>query len=164
MCMGIEIYKEKMMKKVPKRVAEIKVTYQPKIKKEERYIVTSSQDAYLVFVQQIIDYETIDYTEVFWILLLNRANEVIGYKEVSKGGISGTVVDARVIFGVAVKCNACSLILCHNHPSGNKQPSQTDIDLTKKLVEGGKQLDIIVLDHLIVTREGYFSMADEGHI
>ena len=96
--------------------------------------------------------------------LMNRANRALGIAQVSHGGISGTVADPKVIFQHALKANASSVILLHNHPSGNTQPSEADIHLTKKLVEGGKLLDIAVLDHLIVTIDGYYSFADEGLI
>ena len=82
----------------------------------------------------------------------------------STGGVSGTVADPKLIFAAAIKANACGIILAHNHPSGNLHPSQADIDLTKKMKEGGKLLEIQLLDHVIVTTEGYSSLADEGFI
>ena len=122
--------------------------------------ITSSRDAYQVIAATLMDLRH----EEFWILLLNRANRVMSRKQISTGGVSGTVVDAKVIFGKALEFQACSIILCHNHPSGNLQPSQADIDLTRKLVEAGKNLDIFVLDHLIIADKGYYSLADEGII
>jgi len=95
-------------------------------------------------------------------LLLNRGNRVLGIMNVSSGGVSGTIADPKIIFTAALKSNASALVLSHNHPSGTLKPSQPDISLTKKLVDGGKLLDITVLDHLIVTNEGYYSFADEG--
>ena len=95
-------------------------------------------------------------------MLLNRANKVLGIYPVSKGGVSGTLVDPKLIFSVALKCNASSIILAHNHPSGNLFPSENDKELTQKLKSAGNFLDIKVLDHLIITPEGYFSFADEG--
>ena len=159
---GISKPKPKDMN-IKNRLAEIQVRYSTKIKKEDRVQVKSSEDAFRVLIE-IFDQTTLEYQEIFYVLLLNRANEVLGYKCVSKGGISGTVVDTRQILGLALKCNAVSIILSHNHPSGNKLPSQTDIDLTKKIKDGGALLDIMVLDHLIVTMEGYYSLADEGII
>ena len=100
--------------------------------------------------------------EQFKVLLLNRANKVLGIFEVSSGGSTGTVADPKLIFAAAIKANACGIILAHNHPSGNLQPSQADIDLTKRMKEGGRLLEIQVLDHIIVTTEGYYSFADEG--
>ncbi|MFC2114490.1 DNA repair protein RadC [Bacteroidota bacterium] len=100
--------------------------------------------------------------EKFLILLLNRANHVIKKSEVSQGGISGTLVDPKVIFKIALEESSSSIILSHNHPSGNTKPSQADIDLTRKIKEGAKLLDINVLDHIIFTNHAYFSFADEG--
>lgn len=102
------------------------------------------------------------YHEEFWMLLLNRSNKVISKKLISKGGISGTVADPKLIFKDALEQLACNLVFCHNHPSGNKKPSEADIRLTKKLKAAGELLEISVLDHLIVTDSGYFSFADEG--
>lgn len=106
----------------------------------------------------------IELKEYFFMILLNRANKVIGYYKLSEGGISGTVVDLRLGFGTALKGLASGIIMAHNHPSGNLCPSEEDKRLTKKFVEAGKLLDIAVLDHLIVTNDGYYSFADEGLI
>ena len=100
--------------------------------------------------------------EEFVILCLNRANKVLGYSKISQGGLSGTVADPKVIFQVALKSNASSIILCHNHPSGNTKPSDNDIQLTKKLKKAGEFLELNVLDHLIITSDAYFSFADES--
>ena len=100
--------------------------------------------------------------EEFMVLCLNRANRVLGYARISSGGISGTIADPKIIFQVALKSNASSIILAHNHPSGNKQPSEADIRLTRKMKDAGVLLDLPVLDHLILTSEGYHSFADEG--
>jgi DNA repair protein RadC len=94
-------------------------------------------------------------------IILNRANEVIGYSKISSGGTASTVVDAKVIFTKALLSGAHSIILAHNHPSGNLQASEDDIKVTKQLVNAGRVLDIRVLDHLILTDKGYLSMADE---
>ena len=126
----------------------------------ERPQVRSSRDAFQAIAPILADLPH----EEFWILLLNRANRVIGREQISLGGVTGTVVDAKVVFSKAIEWLACSVILCHNHPSGNKQPSQADIDLTQKLGQGGKTLDVVVLDHLIITDADYFSFADEGLI
>jgi DNA repair protein RadC len=105
---------------------------------------------------------TIELQEEFKILLLNRANVVLGVYSMSKGGVSGTFVDAKLIFSVALKCNASSIILAHNHPSGNLNPSQADKNITKKLVSAGKYLDVSILDHVIITKDDYYSFADNG--
>ena len=102
--------------------------------------------------------------EEFWIFLLNRANKVINRFMVSKGGIAGTVTDVRLIFKKAIENNATSIILCHNHPSGNSNPSNEDITVTKKIEEAGKLLDIKILDHIIISENSFFSFADNNLI
>lgn len=100
--------------------------------------------------------------EEFWVLYLNNSNKVIYKSQISKGGITGTVVDARIVFKIALEHNATSIILTHNHPSGILQASDADKQITRKLKEAGKSLDIAVLDHIIVAENGYFSFSDEG--
>jgi DNA repair protein RadC len=100
--------------------------------------------------------------EEFWILYLNNSNKVIYKSQLSKGGITGTVVDIRIVFRTAFEQNAVSLILCHNHPSGILQASDPDRQITKKMKEAGKMLEINIIDHLIITSSGYLSFADEG--
>lgn len=102
--------------------------------------------------------------EEFWILMLNHANYVIGKQPISRGGVSATVADPKIIFKIALEHNAASLILAHNHPSGSLEPSEEDVIITKKLVEAGCMLDLHVLDHLIVTNKLYYSFGDEGII
>lgn len=121
-------------------------------------VVRSSQDAYQEMRKVLSDQGQ----EEFWILMLNQGNKVIGKKQISIGGINKTLADARVIFKAALEEAACSVILFHNHPSGSLKPSEADIQLTRKLYTGGAMLDIMVLDHLILTGQGYFSFADEG--
>ncbi|MFT5913532.1 MAG: DNA repair protein RadC [Flammeovirgaceae bacterium] len=122
--------------------------------------ITCAQDAYSVIKPDLLDLEF----EEFWVLLLNRANQVIRKERISSGGVSGTVADPKIIFKRALDELASAMILVHNHPSGNLQPSQADINLTKKVKEGGKLLEISVLDHLIFTNEGFYSFADEGRM
>lgn len=100
--------------------------------------------------------------EEFWVLYLNNSNKVICKSQISKGGITGTVVDTRLVFKIALEHHATSVVLVHNHPSGKLQASEADKQITKKLAEAGKHLDILVLDHIIVTEKSYFSFADEG--
>ena len=100
--------------------------------------------------------------EEFWVLYLNRANTIIDRVRISQGGIAGTVTDIRLIMKQGVEKLAVSMVLCHNHPSGNLKPSEADSRITKKLKESGEILDIAVLDHLIVSDSSYFSFADEG--
>lgn len=102
--------------------------------------------------------------EEFHILLLNRAHCVIGHRKISSGGISGTVVDPKLIFSSALEVKSSAIILCHNHPSGNLQPSESDIQLTKRLKEGGRNLEIAVLDHIIIAGTSFYSFADEGSL
>lgn len=123
-----------------------------------REIIKSSNDAANIFIALIGDLQH----EEFWILLLNRANQVMSKQCMSSGGMSGTVVDTRLIFKAALDARAVSIVLCHNHPSGNLKPSAEDERLTKNLKEAGKVMDIAVIDHVIVSQHGYYSFADEG--
>ena len=127
------------------------------LKKE---IISSSSDIVELIQPQLSDL----IHEEFWLILLNRANHIITKTCISKGGISGTVVDPRLVFKAAIEHNASGIILCHNHPSGNSKPSNEDIQLTKKLREAGKNLDINVLDHIIIAGTSFYSFADEGII
>ena len=143
------------------KVSEIEISYLPKFKISDAPKINSSQQSYSILLYNW-DMNKIDYVEQFNILLLNRANKVLGIKNISTGGVSGTVADPKTIFQAALKANASSIILSHNHPSGNLNPSQQDIILTKKLKSAGEFLDLPVLDHIIITREGYYSFADQG--
>lgn len=124
----------------------------------ERKKITSSNSVF-EFVQPIIGELP---HEEFWILYLNNSNKIIKSAQLSKGGITGTVVDVRLAFKEALQLGAVGIILAHNHPSGTLKPSQADIQLTKKLKTAGDSLDIKVLDHLIITEKAYFSFADEN--
>ena len=146
---------------VSSNLAEITVSYSTKVKATERRKITSAKEAEII-LREIWTKNTIELREEFYILLLNRANFVLGWYKLSEGGLTGTVCDPRLVFSVALKCLACSVILAHNHPSGNTEPSAADIQLTKNLFEGGKYLEIAVLDHLILTTESSYSFADEG--
>lgn len=100
--------------------------------------------------------------EEFWIVYLNNSNKVISKTQLSKGGITGTVVDVRLVFKVALEMGATSLVLCHNHPSGSLKPSEADKQITQKLKRAGESLEIAILDHVIVTETSYFSFVDQG--
>lgn len=100
--------------------------------------------------------------EEFWVVYLNNANKIIFKAQLSKGGITGTIVDVRLVFKIALEQNAVAIVLAHNHPSGKLQASEADIQVTKRIKNAGLQLDISVLDHIIVTEHSYFSFADEG--
>lgn len=144
------------------QVAEIQLIYKSKVKPSERPKVTTSRDAYNL-LKQNWDENKIEFVEQFKVLFLNRANKVLGIFELSTGGVSGTVADPKLVFTAALKLNACNIILCHNHPSGNIKPSRADEQLTQKIKEAGKYLDLPVIDHLIISsEEGYYSFADEG--
>ena len=106
----------------------------------------------------------IELKEYFFVIMLNRANEVLGYVKIGEGGISGAVADLRLAYATAIKCLASGIILLHNHPSANLNPSNADKSLTKKFVDAGHILDISVLDHIILTTHNHFSFADEGLI
>jgi DNA repair protein RadC len=125
---------------------------------DEKPRITSSADVFDNIKAELMDIPH----EEFWVLLLNRANRVTKKKQISLGGVAGTVADPKIIFKLALEELASGIILAHNHPSGNLTASQADIDLTKKLKEAGKLLDIQILDHLIIAGKRYISFADEG--
>ena len=127
---------------------------------DEKTKVITSNDAATIFKPLLSDLAH----EEFWVLLLNRNNLVIDKVMVSQGGLSGTVIDVRIILKMALDKLACSIILCHNHPSGNLVPSEADKEITRKIKEAGKHMDIPVLDHVIIGNGSYFSFADEGLI
>lgn len=120
--------------------------------------ISCSKDVYEIISPHLMDLPH----EEFWILCLNRANQVLKAEQISSGGISGTVADPKIIFKKGLEQNASSLILIHNHPSGNLQASQVDIQLTEKVKKGGINLDLPILDHIIFTDEDYYSFADNG--
>jgi len=143
------------------KVAEVEISYRNTVRPSQRPRVTSSDHAYSVLLNSW-NRDRIEYTEEFKILLMNTGNRVLGLFEVSAGGVDATPVDAKVIFTAALKTNASAIILAHNHPSGNLTPSDPDVMLTKKLYQAGRLLDIRVLDHLIITPDGYYSFKDMG--
>lgn len=124
----------------------------------ERAKITSSNDAATILQQQIGDLPT----EEFWVMFLNQGNRIIKTEQISRGGITQTSVDVRIVFKRAIELMATAIILSHNHPSGNLNPSESDKNLTRKFSEAAKYLDLQVLDHIIVTQKSYFSFADEG--
>ncbi|WP_461789655.1 JAB domain-containing protein [Pedobacter sp.] len=144
-------------------VAEVSLSYSPKVRPSQRPTVTSAKDAYEILMG-FWNLDQIELRESFCVMLLNRNLRVLGVVELSRGGISSTVADTRMIFGVALKACACSIIVAHNHPSGDLKASSADIKVTNKLVEAGRILELPVNDHLIVTREGYLSLAEEGYL
>jgi len=142
-------------------VAEVELIYRSKIPPSQRRRITCSKDAKDVFTENW-NPDTIGYYEMFKILLLNRSNAILGILTVSQGGISGTVTDVRIILQAALKSNSSGLIVCHNHPSGNLNPSESDTKITQKIKEAGNLMDIQLLDHLIINDEDYYSFADNG--
>ena len=144
-----------------KMVSEIELVYKTSIKPSERPHVNSSASAFKILLSGW-NRDKIEFIEQFKVLLLSRSNRVLGQYELSTGGTSGTVADVRLIFVAALKANASGIIIAHNHPSGALTASQADQDITKKVKEAGKILEIPLLDHLIVTTEGYYSFADQG--
>ncbi len=120
--------------------------------------IASSHDAYHLLKPDLLDLKH----EEFWVIMLNRANQVIKKEPISAGGVSGTVVDPKIIFKKALDQLASSIIVAHNHPSGNLKPSKADISITTKLIQAGKALEIPVLDHIIFSDEGFYSFADEA--
>lgn len=145
------------------QIAEIEVSYSSIVKKADRIKISHSKDVHRVILE-LWDLNLMELQEQFRILLLNNANEIIGSHNISKGNINSTVVDVKLIFAIALKCNAKSIIIAHNHPSGNLAPSKIDIVLTKKLKEAGQLLDINLLDHIIITKEDYYSFTDKGNV
>ena len=140
-------------------IPEIIIKY--KTGKEDKVTITTSLAAYQLF-KQMYDSDTIEFTESSIMILLNRANKSIGWYKISQGGITGTVIDIRVVLGVALKSGATGIILSHNHPSGNLNPSEADKTLTRKLSDACTICDINLIDHLIVTDDTYYSFKDEG--
>lgn len=143
------------------KIAEIQVSYSNKNPSNVK--ITSSKICYELFIG-LWDQNTIELLEECKMLLLNRNNKVLGVYNVSKGGVSGTIVDPKIVFSVALKCNASAIILAHNHPSGNLSPSQPDKTLTRKLKQASELLQIDLLDHLIIASTGYYSLADNGEL
>ncbi|MCC6280770.1 MAG: DNA repair protein RadC [Saprospiraceae bacterium] len=126
----------------------------------ERPRITHSRDAFNTIAPMLTDL----HHEEFWLLLLNKANEVFDRKQLSTGGMSGTVVDIKMVLKAAIEAGAAAFIAIHNHPSGNLQPSQSDVELTRKLKQSGAIIDLPLLDHLIISERGYYSFADEGNL
>ena len=140
-------------------ISEIKVSYTTSV--NDKIKISGSKDSYELFLS-CWSKHTIELQEEFKVLLLNRNNQVLGIYPLSKGGVSGTVVDAKLVFSVALKCNASNIIIAHNHPSGSKKPSNADIEITRKLKSASKFLDIKLLDHIILSKDGYYSFSDNS--
>ncbi|MEO9484706.1 MAG: JAB domain-containing protein [Ekhidna sp.] len=148
-----------MTKQFKSLVGEIQVDYH--VKEKPKAKIKNSEDA----VNQLKPlFKRINYKEQAYMLLLNRANNTLGWVRLSEGGIFGTVMDIRIILQHALMAHATGIILAHNHPSGNLNPSQQDIQITRQIRKGTKLLEIGLLDHIIITSNSFYSMADNGII
>ncbi len=143
------------------KVGEVELTYKSTTKKRNK--IHCSKDAYKVLLPTYKE-GTICYKEYFKVLFLNQANQVLGYTLIAEGGLTTTDADVRVILQAALLTNSVTLILAHNHPSGNLKPSQEDMKLTKQVKDAAQLMRIRILDHLILTDVGYYSFADEGEL
>jgi DNA repair protein RadC len=142
-------------------VAEIEIIYKSNIKNSERPKVGGSDDIARL-LNDIWDVSKIDFLEQFKIILINRAGRILGIVDISSGGLTETVTDLRIIFATALKANASGIIIAHNHPSGSLTPSSADKSVTSQIAKAGELLRIKLIDHIIITSEGYLSFADEG--
>ena len=142
-------------------IPEVKLRLNRSSRKKLSGNISDSKDV-AEFIRKIYKRGEIELQEQFIVLYLDRANHVIGYYRHTKGSISGTITDVRIILAAALKSASTSIIIAHNHPSGNLKPSEADIQLTQKIKESANTMDISVLDHLIITKDGYYSFADEG--
>lgn len=142
-------------------ITEITVTYVPRVPNAHKPVITTAAHAYKLFLERWNPH-TIELLEECKIMYLNRANRVLGICDLSRGGMSATVADPRIILAIALKTLATAIILAHNHPGGRLTPSAADELLTRRIVEAARLHDIAVQDHLIVSPDGYFSFADEG--
>jgi len=140
-------------------IAEIEISYTPS--DGERPKIFGSRSAYDILIEKW-DKSLLPLLEEFKVILMNNAGQVLGIVSLSKGGMTGTIVDVRLLFAVALKSAATAIIIAHNHPSGNLKPSDQDKMLTQRIRKAGEILDIRLLDHLIISRDRYYSFADEG--
>jgi DNA repair protein RadC len=145
------------------KISEVALTYRTKIKNSERAKILSSEDIYKLR-SVMFDNDTIEHREFFKILLLNQGNRVLGLFNASEGGVSGVDVDVRIIMQAAILANASSIILMHNHPSGNLKPSAQDDLATHKIKQAAGIMNMKVLDHMIFSSEGFYSYADNGRM
>ncbi len=147
-----------------RQVSEIKICYKPKVKAENRYRITCSQDAYNLLIKEAFDPNTIEYKEYVKLIALNRDSQVMGITTISEGGINSSVVDIRLILQIALLTHSSAIILAHNHPTGQLLPSIQDDMLTKQVKDAAKIMDITLHDHLIVSSDNYYSYTDDGKL
>ena len=150
-------------------LAELKVSYRRRRSRggkrknvDETPFVIANSSSCETYLRQIWNKDTLELREEFIVLCLNSAHQVLGWINVASGGLSATAIDPRIIFGVALQTASAAIIVAHNHPSGSLKPSRQDIAITQQLRTAGELLAINVLDHLIITRDGFFSFADSG--
>jgi DNA repair protein RadC len=146
------------------KVCEVRAIYSHKTSSKDRPQIINAQKCYDILLPLYEETGHLEQKEIFSILLLDRKNSVIGWAKISEGSNCATVVDCQYIFRLAILSNASSIALCHNHPSGNVNPSNQDMELTRKIIASGKLLDITIIDHVIISAESYYSFANEGHI
>lgn len=140
---------------------KIKLSFKKKVAPDKLFHIVSIIDAYEAF-KQVFNADTFNWTEEMIMLCLNQANKVVGFYKVSSGGRTSTIIDNRIIFSVAINCAATKIIIAHNHPSGNLKPSAADLKVTEKLKQACEIMEISLIDHLIVSEEGFYSFATEG--
>ena len=145
------------------KVAEIEINYKNRVNPSDRPKITRSQDCFEL-LKSIWNMDKIEYVEEFYVVLLNRANRVLGVSRISEGATAGCIVDPKRVFQAALKSNASGIILAHNHPSGQTVPSDSDVNITNKIKNAGSFLEISVLDHLIITPYEFFSFSDNGYL
>ena len=146
----------------PPGVCELTVGY--KRREEKRRKIHRSEDIASFAREFLYEEGSMQYSELFFVLFLDRSHQVFAYKLLSSGGMHGTVVDSRLLFQTALLTHSSQIALCHNHPSGSLEPSETDKVLTKKIAEAGRFLEIPILDHIIISTEGHYSFCDEGFL
>jgi DNA repair protein RadC len=145
------------------KIPEIQISLRYKGKKAERFKITDSKSV-ATLARTVFDADTIEWHETMFAIYLNRANEVLGFFKIASGGTNCVLCDPKLVFTAALNCGANSLILTHNHPSGNAFPSESDKAITKQIKAGAELLDMHLLDHVIVTKESYYSFADRLHV
>ena len=141
------------------QVAELLVSYSPHIISAQK--ISNSRETYSL-ITNYWNLDTIEMLEEVKVILLNKANKVLGIFDLSKGGICSSIIDVKIVLSIALKTLASGIIIVHNHPSANLTPSKADIDITQKLKSACKIIELVLLDHLIITKEDYFSFADDG--
>lgn len=141
------------------QVAELLVSYSPHIVSAQK--ISNSRESHSL-ITNYWNLDIIEMLEEVKVILLNKANKVLGIFDLSKGGICSSIIDVKIVLSIALKTLASGIIIVHNHPSGNLAPSKADIDITQKLKSACKIIEIVLLDHLIISKEDYFSFADDG--